>query len=99
MTSKVTAAMDLYSASAKLLDTIVCFFDFQLMRERLPKENTNPSQDFLLSTLLAQSLSECATSFNFEFEAKNIPCPKELLKYLRILYPASRCAYDGLSMN
>lgn len=53
----VTAAMDLYSASAELLKTMDYLLDFQLIRD-CSRKMQNLVNDILISTQLAQSLLE-----------------------------------------
>jgi len=60
--SATVVAMLLYSASAELLDTVCCFFDFQEIRESpyfIPKPVTN----FLDNKQDAQSASQYAVTF------------------------------------
>ena len=53
--------MDLYSTSAEDLKTILCFFDFQEIKES-PMETQNPVMERFVSGQVAQS--ESAKAFN-----------------------------------
>lgn len=63
MTLLVAVDIALYSASDKLLDTMPCFFDFQLTIE-FPNNSTYPYIDLLMSTQAPHSESEYAWSVN-----------------------------------
>lgn len=47
-TSEVTIAIDLYSASAELLEIVACFFDFQQIKE-FARKTQKPSMYLLIS--------------------------------------------------
>lgn len=54
--SSIVAATLLYSASAELLDTICCFFDFQVIRDS-PNLTAYPVTELLVFGKAAQSES------------------------------------------
>ncbi|MDV3194007.1 MAG: hypothetical protein Q8835_03070 [Sweet potato little leaf phytoplasma] len=62
--SLVTAANALYSASAKDLETVGCFFDFHEIKDS-PRNTQKPETDFLVSRQAPQSASTKA--FNWKF--------------------------------
>jgi hypothetical protein len=59
VSSQQTVAIDRYSASAKELETIVCFLDFQEIKES-PRKTQNPKTDLRVSRQLARSKSQKA---------------------------------------
>lgn len=72
MISQQAAAIDLYSASAELLATTDCFFDFQLTKES-PMKTQYPVIDFLVFGHPAQSLFEYLDILKSNFDFIKIP--------------------------
>jgi hypothetical protein len=64
--------MALYSASAEDLDTVVCFFDFQEIKE-LSRKMQYPVTDLLVSEQPAHSESQNAFICKLEVTGKNNP--------------------------
>jgi hypothetical protein len=65
-------AIALYSTSTEDLDTVVCFFDFQEIKE-LSRKTQYPVTDLLESTQRAQSKSQNAFIYKLEITGKNNP--------------------------
>jgi len=65
-------AIALYSASAEDLDTVVCFLDFQEIKE-LSRKTQYPVTDLLESTQPAQSESQNAFICKLKLTGKNNP--------------------------
>ena len=72
MSSLVVVAMALYLASTKLQDIVVCFLDFQEIKES-PKNTQNLVIDFLESGHDRQSASENALRCKAEVVEKKRP--------------------------
>jgi len=83
----------LYSTSQELYDIVLCFFDFQDMRE-FPRYTLKPVTDCFESLQVPQSLSQKAFRGVEVLEEKNKPRLGAPLIYLRILI-----AIVGLARN
>ena len=87
--SYTVEAMLLYSYSAELLDTVVCFFDFQEINES-PNLTKKPDTDLFVFGHDAQSESQYTTIVLDLLLLIKIPKPGCLLTYLIILIAASQ---------
>ncbi|OIT33097.1 beta-glucosidase 16 [Nicotiana attenuata] len=85
-TSDTALAILLYSASAELLDTVFCFFDFHEIKE-LPYFTKKPDTDFLILGHEAQSASQYTLNMLLLLLLSRIPIPGTLLMYLSLLHP------------
>ncbi|PHT29763.1 hypothetical protein CQW23_30611 [Capsicum baccatum] len=86
--SETAEAILLYSDSAELLEMVVCFLDFQDMRES-PCLTRKPVTDFLVFGHAAQSASKYAVSLFCFLLLINIPIAACLLMYLTTLSASS----------
>lgn len=79
-----------YSASAKDLDKVCCYFDFYEIND-LSRNKQNPVIEFWVSTQLAQSKLQKTLRWKFDCARKKKLYPSVPFKYLNILWIASRC--------
>lgn len=86
--SATVVAILMYSASAELLETVLCFFDFQEIKE-FPNLMQYPVTDFLESIQDAQSASQKAVTLLDDVLLINRPIPGLSLMYLTTRSAAS----------
>lgn len=96
--SLVTDPIALYSASVELLETVVCFFDFQEIKES-PRKTQNHVTDLRVSIHPAQSESLKALSCKDYFDERNNPWPGFPFKNRNKCWAACQCGTFGAEMN
>ena len=90
--------MLLYSASAELLETVCCFFDFQETSDS-PNLTTYPVIDLLVLGQAAQSESHQHDNSFAGLDYSHMPWPTVPLRYLITLIAASQCDLLGACIN
>ena len=98
MTSLVTLAMALYSASVDDCAIVFHFFDFQETRAS-PRNTQKPEVDFLVSMQFPQSTLENAIKHKLEEDGKNRPCSGAILRYHNKWCTASKWLVHGAETN
>ena len=98
MSSLVVVTMALYSASIELRDMVVCFLDFQEIKES-PKNTQNPVVNFLESGHDPQLVSENALRCREDVAEKKRPWPGLCLRYLSKWWAAWRWGSRGSAKN
>ena len=78
--SQVIEVIDLYSASAEDLETVVCFLLFQEIRD-LPKKTKYPVTDRLVEMHPPQSASQKPIRFKLLLDGNSNPYPGKPFKY------------------